>query len=97
VDYFGEDGAEKELDSDSDEEWVDDGGNDEYTVEKRKRRRQKLAAQKAAEDAAKDARQLENERIDRFMEEPKEELVRLRNELEKKGYSVKARPMLGHV
>jgi hypothetical protein len=97
VDYLGGDAVEEASDEDSDEEWVDDGGNDERTVAKRKRRRQKLAAQKAAEDSEKDASQLENERIDRSMVEPKEELARLREELEKMGYSVKARPMLGHV
>ena len=56
-----------------------------------------MAARKVAEDAEKDAIQLENERIDKAMEMPRDELARLRQMLTTKGYSVKARPMLEHV
>merc|ERR1711871_603808 len=94
-DYRGAGRTKDGADEESDDDWVDDGGNDEATVEKRKRRREKLAAQKAAEDAEKDAIQLENERIDRNMEMPNDELARLRANLAKRGYSIRARPMLG--
>merc|ERR1711871_1326456 len=96
-DYRGAGRTKDGADEESDDDWVDDGGNDEATVEKRKKRREKLAARKAAEDAAKSSLELENEKIDRCMEMPQDELARLRKGLAKKGYSVRARPMLGHV